>query len=155
VGPPPPAAGLILVREFLRRLHERMGRLAKAHASPGRLAAAAAVGAFVGCTPFYGLHTLIGLGLASLLRLNFPMVFAASQVSMPLVAPFLVFAAVQCGHRLLEGVWLPLAMSELSLDRAKQLAAAWFVGSAVVGTLVAVVAAAGVYVTARARQGRG
>src|SRR5438552_3250479 len=82
------------------RVHAWLGALLDEHSSPGRLAAAALVGAIVGVTPFFGLHLPLCVGLAWLLRLNKVTVYAAANISIPPTAPFLGYAAVQVGARL-------------------------------------------------------
>ena len=101
---------------LLARAHARVrqwfARLVAAHASPGRLAAAVLVGAVAGCTPFFGLHLWMCIALASLLRLNHVTVYAAANISIPPLVPFLGFASVQVGERLLHRRWLPMSLAE-------------------------------------------
>jgi hypothetical protein len=117
-------------------------RLAKEHADPSRLGAAVAFGVWLGCTPFYGLQTLLGLGVAPVLRLNRLGVLLGLQISIPPIAPFLLFANAQLGSLLLRRHWLPLSIDALRALPTPQLFADLFgdllVGGAIVGVLLAV-----------------
>lgn len=76
--------------------------LLKSHRSPSELAIATGLGVFVGCTPFFGLHTFIVAGLALMLRLNFVALWLGSQVSIPPLAPFLLLGSLFVGQEWLE-----------------------------------------------------
>lgn len=123
-------------------LWEWWGALVHEHSSPGKLGTAVGFGVFVGCTPFFGLQTILGLGLATLLRLNRLGVLLGLQISIPPLTPFLLFACAQVGARLWRGHWLPLSVTALRAIPAKTLAADLFVdlllGGAVVGASLAV-----------------
>ncbi len=69
--------------------------------SPGRLAAALALGAAIAPTPVLGLHTWMAIGLALPLRLNPLAAFAGSNLANPLTMAPLVWIDVQVGARLL------------------------------------------------------
>jgi uncharacterized protein (DUF2062 family) len=109
--------------------------------SPRSLAAAVALGIFCGCSPFYGFHSVLSLGLASLLELNPLIALAASQISLPPMGAGIIGAEVALGERLRFGRWtLP------SLPSVHALAPwlwhhallSWAIGSAVFGGLLAV-----------------
>jgi uncharacterized protein (DUF2062 family) len=116
-------------------------RLVHEHADPTRLGAAVAFGVWMGCTPFYGFQTLIGLGLASLLSLNRLAVLLGLQISIPPLAPFLLFANAQVGARLLRGHWASLSIEALRVVPASKLLADLLldllVGGAIVGAVLA------------------
>jgi len=136
-------------RDLLRRLlHE--------HSEPSRLGAAVAVGVVVGCSPLFGLHIWIALLLAWALRLNKVAVILGSHVSIPPLAPFIAFAGVQIGSRLLHGTWVSLALADVSLGRIPTLLRTflldWMVGGLIVGAALAVPAFLTVYAAAQRRQ---
>ena len=116
-------------------------RLVHEHAHPTRLGAALAFGVWMGCTPFYGFQTLIGLGLASLLRLNRLAVLLGLQISIPPVAPFLLFANAQVGALVLRGHWAPLSIETLRVVPKSRVLAELLgdllVGGAIVGAVLA------------------
>jgi uncharacterized protein (DUF2062 family) len=156
-APPPDAdagAGartgvLARVREWVRGprawLHRLWAHLRAQHTGTLRLAAAVGVGVFIGNLPFYGFHFWICVAVAWALRLNQPTTYLAANVSNPLFAPFLIFAAVQVGERLLVGRWLPFSVAELHARGAGSFFAAWLLGSVVVGAALGVVGSGLVY----------
>lgn len=90
------------------------------HTTPGKIALGAALGVFVGLSPFWGLHLAICVLLATLFRLNRVLVYAAANLA-SVVAPVAVVAQLAVGHRLLHGVWLELswAQSERILEEMR------------------------------------
>jgi len=144
-----------------RRLMRRLGwLLMREHTEPGRLALAVLVGVMIGASPFYGLHTALVLLFAFGLRLNKLAVWIASNVSLPFIAPLLIFVSVQIGHVAMEGAWLPL-----TLDGARAMASRegvfalgidlwlnWLVGSVPVGVVLGSLLAGVTYRVALARQ---
>jgi uncharacterized protein (DUF2062 family) len=130
---------------LLRRVRSALRRLASEHTSTGRLATGIGVGALVGTSPFFGFHIVIGAALARLLRLNQLAVLAGEPVSLPFIAPFLVFASVQVGHRIREGAWASLAGLTLSVEQAGAFVLDWWLGSLLVGSALALVLGGGAY----------
>ncbi len=109
----------------------------------GRLAAAVGLGVFVGCIPLFGLHLWLCAGLGSAFRLSRLKMYLAAGISNPLLAPFIVFAEVQLGSYLQEGViHLP------SLAFVTEIGPWHFTGDLLVGTLVIGTVLAGVAATA-------
>ncbi|HEY3500311.1 MAG TPA: DUF2062 domain-containing protein [Polyangiaceae bacterium] len=99
--------------------------------SPAKLAAACALGLFVGCLPLYGLHFPICLGLCLLLRLDMVVMYLAANISNPFVAPFLLTAEVEVGSWLLRG-----ESAAFDVTRARELGASGFLAQAAVGSLL-------------------
>jgi uncharacterized protein (DUF2062 family) len=106
---------------------------------PGRLAAAVGVGLFFGILPIWGVQFVAALWVAHRLRLNKVVVGVAANISIPPMIPFIFFAALTLGHRLLAGDWMVFQ----KMSRADWWATAqahlweWFVGSSVLAVLVA------------------
>lgn len=98
--------------------------LLKSRRSPAQLAAAAGAGVMIGCTPFYGLHTLIVAGVSFVLRLNGLAMLLGSQVSIPPLAPLLIFASIYIG-----GHWLGVPQTDGVVPHFQQ----WLMGSLVLG----------------------
>lgn len=65
--------------------------------TPQKKSASMALGVFVGLSPFWGLHTFLVLFLSIVLKLNKPIAFAFSNVSLPPFIPFIVLASLQIG----------------------------------------------------------
>jgi uncharacterized protein (DUF2062 family)/2-polyprenyl-3-methyl-5-hydroxy-6-metoxy-1,4-benzoquinol methylase len=111
-------------RELWLRL--RGGRLSRA-----RAAASVALGLFIGCQPFYGLHfplcALIGLPL----RLDVVVAYLAANISNPLVAPFLLTLEIETGSLLLTGELVPA-----DIERVRATGLAGFVVQGVLGSVI-------------------
>jgi uncharacterized protein (DUF2062 family) len=112
---------------FTRALVRRwLERLLHIEDTPGRTAAAFALGVFLGFSPFLGLHTLLGVALAFLLNLNrvavllgvysnLPWIIAAYYTSTTMMGAVLVGSRVPPGfserltalfdHSLLDGMF--------------------------------------------------
>ena len=60
-------------------------------------AAAIALGVFVGICPFWGLHTLLVFLLAAFFKLNKVIAFLFSNISIPPLIPFIIYASYQVG----------------------------------------------------------
>jgi uncharacterized protein (DUF2062 family)/SAM-dependent methyltransferase len=124
----------------LKALHQRIHALAlhlwREHNSPPRMAAAVWLGCVVGCTPLFGLHIWVCIALAWLLRLNQVVVYAAANISIPPIAPFIGFISVQLGERLLHGGWMALELSDFTWRNAPSLGARFFVNWMVGGLLL-------------------
>ena len=101
--------------------------LLKTHRAPGELALALGLGVFVGCTPFYGFHTLIIAALAFALRLNLIVMWLGSHVSTPIFAPFIIMLEIWIGRH-----WLNVAPAGGPKGDFYQ----WMAGSGVLGLLL-------------------
>lgn len=94
------------------------------------------MGLAIGVTPLWGVHWLL-LGAVCLpLRLDARVAWLASNVSLPFFAPFITFAEIEIGARVLRGAWLDTRMEEL-VKMPKGL----FALELVVGTVVVAVGA--------------
>lgn len=147
------------IRRLLRKLiwllwHEKTG--------PGELGVAVFLGVLVGCSPFYGLHTALVLALGFGLGLNKIVLWVASNVSLPFIAPFIAFGSMHVGHYMLYGGPLPM-----SLSRARAMVASgsivevgvslwlyWLAGSLVVGAALGAAFAVPTWALARRRERR-
>jgi uncharacterized protein (DUF2062 family)/predicted methyltransferase len=100
-------------------------------AGRGREAAALGVGAFIGCLPLYGLHLLLVASVGWLLRLNRLRMYAAANISNPLMAPPLIFAEIQAG------AWLRRQdFHDISIDTIRNTDPWIFGGDLLLGSLV-------------------
>jgi predicted LPLAT superfamily acyltransferase/uncharacterized protein (DUF2062 family) len=97
--------------------------LLRSHNSPLKVGFAVGLGILIGCTPLIGLHTLIVASLGFLLRLNVTYLWLGSQVSLPFLLPFVIWASVSLGRPItgIEEGSIPLN---------------WAVGSLALGTLL-------------------
>src|SRR5690606_10265748 len=65
--------------------------------APLKKSLSVALGVLIGVSPFWGFQTLIVLFLACVLRLNKLIAFAFSNVSIPPLIPFVVYACLETG----------------------------------------------------------
>ncbi|HTQ78682.1 MAG TPA: DUF2062 domain-containing protein [Thermoanaerobaculia bacterium] len=137
---------------FTRPLLELLYNLRTAGDSPGRQAAAVGVGVFVGCTPFFGFHLAICVGLARLFRLNQIKTYLASHISLPVVWPFLLLAEVQVGRLLRGAPPLALTVAELRHAGLRRCGIDLLFGSALVGSTLAVLLAGLTYLIVRRKR---
>jgi len=84
-----------------RRFREHTRGVLHLDEEPSRLAAGMAVGVFIGCTPFYGLHTLIALLVAVLFRLNKVATVTGTWINLPWFAPFVYAFSLRLGEAIL------------------------------------------------------
>jgi uncharacterized protein (DUF2062 family) len=144
---------------MINALRRMWGRVLREHSSPARLAAAAALGIFIGCSPFYGLHFWIGVSLAVALRLNKLAVFFGTQTVIPPAVPLVIFCDVQAGSLLRTGAFRALSVGELTAADAPGAVGAllvdWLVGWPLVGGAAAAVIFTVVLLLLRLRRGKG
>jgi uncharacterized protein (DUF2062 family) len=108
---------------------------------PGRETAAIAVGVFIGCLPFYGLHLVMCLAVGTLFRLNRLKTYLASNISNPFVAPWLLLAEVQAGAWIRRGSFHALTVETMKTTGLGVFGADVLAGSVVVGGVLAGLAA--------------
>ena len=141
-----------------QRIRRLISRMWQEHASPSRLGLAVAAGVVLGCSPFYGLHLWIGLGLCFLFRLNKVAVFLGSQISIPPFAPLITYSCVQLGSLVIQGQTMELSAADLSALRLPDLLGQffiyWLVGCPIVGTALGLPLGLLTYWAARRRQDR-
>ena len=119
---------------------------------PRRIALALAVGVFIGCTPFWGLQTVLAVIVATVFRLNRAATITGAWMNLPWFAPFVYSAAINVGLLVAPGLRGGDAASLDTLLRnpvALSWAAVWswlrghslplLIGSAIVGGVAAVV----------------
>lgn len=125
-----------------RRIVAAVMAIAGLHASPRELFTACVVGAVIGCTPLYGLHFALCAAVAALFGLNLFATYAAANVSIPPLAPFVGAASVTIGGLALYGTALPFdrsavavssSMATLAATLGARVFVAWLVGAPVVG----------------------
>ncbi|MCU0417558.1 MAG: DUF2062 domain-containing protein [Cytophagaceae bacterium] len=107
----------------------------RARGSAQEIAFGAAIGAFWGVFPTFGLSTLLTLFLYRFFRFNLPVAIAAAFISNPLTSPFLLFISYHTGARVLgiDPEWDPNNWS----TQLSELGIALFTGSTIVSTLTA------------------
>jgi uncharacterized protein (DUF2062 family) len=113
--------------------------LLKAHRTPAEIGTAIGAGVFLGCTPFFGFHTLLAMVLSFLFRLNFVYVWLGTQISNPFLAGFLTVASIGVGRYVIRSSSHTVAGFSLE----------WLVGSILVGGVLGIVAGVSSYIVAK------
>ncbi len=127
-------------RRWRTRVREKLVALVHEGTTPARLGLAVGLGILVGCTPLYGLQTVLVLALAWVLRLNKVAALAGSQISIPPLMPLLAFTSGNLGELLLRHRTLPLPLAKLRAVHPEaflhRFVVAWAVGSIILGTVL-------------------
>lgn len=105
--------------------------------SPGRAAAAVAIGLFIGSQPIFGCHTPLILVLCLWFGLDGAIAWIASNVSNPFFAPALLTAEVQVGAYVRTGALLRLDQEIGRADALSKFAGFMLLGAPVVGLALA------------------
>lgn len=102
-------------------------------------ASSIALGVFVGISPFWGFHTLIVISLAVILRWNKALAFAFSNISIPPMIPFVIYASLKTGS-LITGHNTPFFLNNtITFELVKNNLAVYLTGSFVLATIAALV----------------
>jgi uncharacterized protein (DUF2062 family) len=121
------------------------------NSTPRELALAATLGVFIGTLPFFGVHTLMILVAAGVMRLNRIWAVTVSQVTMPPLVPAL---AIEVGHFMRFGSFLTeFNLQTLGAEGFERLWE-WFLGSLLLGPLLGGIAGLLTYLTATLLQRR-
>jgi uncharacterized protein (DUF2062 family) len=127
------------------RLREAWRRLRGGEVTPWRAGVSVAVGLAVGVTPLWGLHWLILLAICLPLRLDAPVAYVASNISLPFIAPALTFAEVQIGGWVLTGHALGLDVERVRVEGVAGFARELALGVAVTAIVLGIVGGALAY----------
>ncbi len=105
-------------RDFVRHIIKNDWRsllenyLIRSHETPAVKAWSMAVGVFFGITPFWGFQIWFVIFFAWVFKLNKALSILASNISIPPMIPFIVFASYQAGRIWLGGNAMSLSFSE-------------------------------------------
>ena len=81
----------------MRRLRINFVKIYYARGSVHEIALGAAIGAFWGVFPTFGLSTILSLLLYKVMRFNLPVAISAAFISNPLTSPFLLMISYKVG----------------------------------------------------------
>lgn len=123
-------------RRLRRSLAELVHRLRIEGDSPAQQAAAIGLGAFIGCTPFYGFHLPLCVAAASLFRLSRFKTVLAAHVSLPGIWPLFLIAEIQIGRWLRGAPPMSLSFAEIRAQHFWTFASDLLLGSLVFGLAV-------------------
>ncbi len=124
-----------------RRIAELVFRLFTEAQGPLKQATAVGIGVFIGCIPIFGIHLPLVLLVATLFRLSRLRMFAATWISNPVLAPFLVWSELQLGNLILTGDGIDHSLESVSEIGVVALGQALAIGSLMVGATLGLLAA--------------
>ncbi len=122
-----------------------MRELIRENASPGGLAASAAIGIFLATLPLLFLHTLVILYVATKLNLNKLLAINVQHFCMP---PFIPALCIEIGFYIRNDRWLTDLSYQTIFVQFSDRLIEWFIGSLIVGPVLAVLAGIIVYFSA-------
>jgi uncharacterized protein (DUF2062 family)/protein-L-isoaspartate O-methyltransferase len=129
----------------MKRLRRVFGELRTEGAGRMREAVAIGLGAFIGCSPWYGFHFLLCWAVGWCLRLNRLKMYLAANISNPLMAPVLVLCELETGAWIRRGQTHLFTIATVKQIDPWQFAGDLILGSVVVGAAVGLLAGAGTY----------
>jgi len=132
--------------EFLKHPIKGLKKMLKENATPSGLAAAAAMGIFLGVLPILSFHMPVILYFAVRLHLNKAMALGIQNICMP---PLIPIACIELGHYMLYGTWITEASLRVVFWQLKDRVFEWLIGSLILAPVAATIAAVVVYFTAR------
>ncbi len=90
------------LRFNIKEMFQKIRLLLLEHQEPKDIALGVAVGVFIGCSPFYGFHTLLAILVAFVMHQpNRLAIIAGTQISLPFIAPLIYWAEYKIGKALL------------------------------------------------------
>jgi uncharacterized protein (DUF2062 family) len=116
---------------------------------PGKVAWAVGLGLFCGIAPIWGYQMVAAAALAHLLKLNKAIALLASNISIPPVAPFILYGSLALGHWLLTRRTLDFSAQDFTRDRMLEYLGQFCLGSFVLGAAVALCGTLLTYAVAR------
>jgi len=126
------------VKKWLKKFYDMFLSLS---GPPRQIALAFAIGVVISFFPIIGTHTLIVLGLASLLRTNMPAMFLGSWVCNPATYPIQILGSYYVGKTLLmhRDLVMPVCVNfETMLSVGWEVISTLIIGGLVLGIAVAV-----------------
>ena len=141
-----------MIMGWQQRLRRTFYDLRREGEGTGREAAALGLGVFIGCTPFYGFHLLLCWVTGWLLRLNRLKMYLASNISIPLISPFLLFVELQTGAWVRRHDLHDLTLQTLRTTSPWTFGADLLVGSLIVGAVLGLTVAASTLATGGMRE---
>jgi uncharacterized protein len=114
-------------------------QLLRRHNSPHEIALGAGIGAFICVLPLYGLHTVLVVLAALLVRpANKIAIFLGTNLSLPPTIPFITWAAYEIGRLMFDEALPPLNwefFKQLTFQKVTKLYWPLFLGSLVLGLI--------------------
>ena len=119
------------------KFKETLIHLLKLHSTPHDIALGTAIGVFIAILPVYGLHTVMVIVAAIIIRpANKIAILLGTNISLPPTVPFITWAGYEIGRFILKGRFPPLTWSDfrnLSLKNILSHYQPLFLGSVILG----------------------
>lgn len=100
-------------------------------------ASSIALGTFIGIAPLWGFQTFIVITLAVLFRWNKVLAFAFSNISIPPMIPFIIYASLKVGGLFVSSDTLLFSENKLTFEAVKNNLTQYIIGSFVLAIFVA------------------
>ncbi|OGW42287.1 MAG: hypothetical protein A2010_09115 [Nitrospirae bacterium GWD2_57_9] len=130
---------------LLRHPGKVLKMLLQENATPEGLAASAAIGVFLAVLPLLFMHTLVILYVALRLNLNKIVAVNVQHIAMPPLVPAL---CIEVGYYMRHGAWLTDLSFATVFEQFSARLYEWFLGSLLIGPLLALLVGTIVYSTA-------
>ena len=118
-------------------------RLLRFNNTPQEIALGVAIGVFIGILPVYGLHTVLVIISAILVRsANKIAIFLGTSISLPPTIPPITWAGYEIGRCILKGRFEPLSWSVFKNITFQKICSYYqplFLGSVILGLICAVI----------------
>lgn len=130
----------ILPRNFFRKLTWKNIRryidqeIIYSKESNTKITLAIMLGIFMGIVPIWGYQMIVAVFLAQLLKLNKVITVLASNISIPIIMPFLLYGSYVTGC-LVTGSDINFSLSDISLDAMKVVLYQYLIGSIIFAVL--------------------
>ncbi len=90
------------MKESFKKWLLKIKELLSENRRPQDIALGIAIGVYIGCSPFYGFHTLLAVLVALVLHnTNRLAIILGTQISLPFLAPFIYWVEYKVGKKLL------------------------------------------------------
>jgi len=100
-------------------------------------ASSIALGTFIGIAPLWGFQTFLAITLAVLFRWNKVLTFAFSNISIPPMIPFIIYASLKVGGLFVSSDTLLFSENKLTFEAVKNNLTQYLIGSIVLAIFVA------------------
>jgi len=118
-------------------------KLLRLNNTPPEIALGTAIGVFIAILPVYGLHTVLVVVAAILVRrANKIAILAGTNISLPPTLPFITWAGYEIGRFILTNNYPPLTLldfKKLTFQKVASLYLPLFLGSIILGLICAVI----------------
>jgi hypothetical protein len=125
------------------KFKEILNQLIRQHSRPQDIALGAAIGAYISVLPVYGLHTVLVIIAAVIVKpANKIAILLGTNLSLPITLPFITWAGYETGRFILKGSFPPLNWDffhRLTFQKIISYYQPLFLGSLILGVICAII----------------